>query len=72
MSVDFQAKLARIVDAVHASCAYCGSRNVRQVGEAFTYRGKRHEPDFICERCFVPQDDGPCFDDLPRPWEVKR
>ena len=23
-------------------------------------------PEYVCEECFTPTDDGPCFDDLPK------
>lgn len=43
-------------------CAYCGTtEGLRQCHDGGGYI----KPDFICEGCFTPQDDGPCFDDLP-------
>jgi hypothetical protein len=44
-------------------CAYCGAtKNLRSNSP---YHGPNNQPDWICEECFTPQDDGPCFDDLP-------
>lgn len=44
------------------TCAYCDeTRNLRQLHDGGGYI----EPDYVCEDCFTPQDDGPCFDDLP-------
>lgn len=45
-------------------CEYCGAT------EEETELRKHHDTqgyipqDYICEDCFTPQDDGPCFDDL--------
>lgn len=44
------------------SCPYCGT----EVGLRIACDGGGFfDPDYICEECFVPRDDGPCFDDLP-------
>jgi hypothetical protein len=47
-------------------CVYCETtKGLRVVSPAYTHRGKTHPPDWICEACFTPQDEGPTFDDLP-------
>lgn len=47
-------------------CAYCDTmKGLRISMPSFIYRGKRHPTEWICEACFTPQDEGPCFDDLP-------
>ncbi len=48
------------------SCDYCGTTTgVRILYEGLFYRGKTYPASLVCERCFISQDDGPCFDDLP-------
>ena len=43
-------------------CAYCDETDgLRSLHDGGGYI----EPDYVCEACFTPQDDGPCFDDLP-------
>lgn len=44
------------------ACAYCdATENLRQHHDGGGYIPQ----DYVCENCFVPADDGPCFDDLP-------
>lgn len=44
------------------TCPYCGTaEDLRQVHDG----GGHETPEHICEDCFTPRDDGPCFDDLP-------
>lgn len=49
------------------TCAYCdeteGLRALHDLNGV-------DEQDFICEQCFTPTDDGPCFDDLPAKAEA--
>lgn len=43
------------------NCPYCGTTEglrVKSDGGGF------EAPEFTCEVCFTPTDDGPCFDDL--------
>lgn len=43
-------------------CPYCGTDTELRAA----YDGGGYEiEDLICEACFIPTDDGPCFDDLP-------
>lgn len=43
-------------------CFMCGSvENLRQVRPGFW----TVPPEYTCEECFCPADDGPSFDDLP-------
>jgi len=43
-------------------CAYCDQTE----GLRLYHDGGGYIPqDYICEDCFTPRDDGPCFDDLP-------
>jgi len=43
-------------------CPYCG----RTDGLRLLHDGGGYtDPDYTCEDCFTPRDDGPCFDDLP-------
>lgn len=42
-------------------CEYCGeTEGLRKHHDTQGYIPQ----DYICEDCFTPQDDGPCFDDL--------
>lgn len=44
------------------SCSYCETTvglRVRCSGGGYI------APEYTCEGCFMPRDDGPCFDDLP-------
>ena len=43
-------------------CPYCGATE----GLRVPCDGGGHiPPEYTCETCFTPRDDGPCFDDLP-------
>jgi hypothetical protein len=43
-------------------CPYCGAtEGLRIKCDGFGIEA----PEFTCEGCFTPADDGPCFDDLP-------
>lgn len=45
-------------------CPYCGAyEGLRMIHDGGGYI----EPEFVCEDCFTPSDDGPCFDDLAVP-----
>lgn len=45
-------------------CPYCGTwTDLRMIHDGC---GGFFEPEYICEDCFMPQDDGPSFDDLPK------
>lgn len=49
------------LEAARAECPYCGTtEGLRQVHDG----GGVTEPEYTCEACFAPADDGPCFDDL--------
>lgn len=48
-------------------CPYClATEGLRIASDG------RGGPDYICEGCFTPADDGPCFDDLApiNPWNT--
>lgn len=42
-------------------CPHCGKTEGLRVKSSSFAPG---EPEYICEGCFTPADDGPCFDDL--------
>ncbi len=49
-------------------CDYCYSTNVRMTSNEIEGRGII-PPSYFCEDCFVGTDNGPCWDDHPRPRE---
>lgn len=55
-------------EAAKPECPYCGAtEGLRQVCDGGGYIA----PEYSCEDCFTPRDDGPCFDDLPLPADRK-
>ena len=54
-------------------CAFCDSDEVRMYSGAYGRPGEPWyvEPSYACEDCFMPDDCGPCFDDLPQPPEAE-
>lgn len=61
-SEDMRAILTAALSIPVPACAYCGSEVELRV--KCTGCG-RIAPEYTCEDCFTPRDDGPCFDDLP-------
>ncbi|RWK39281.1 hypothetical protein [Mesorhizobium sp.] len=49
------------ITAPPPSCPYCGTTEGLRVNSSSFAPGA---PEYICEGCFTPTDDGPCFDDL--------
>jgi hypothetical protein len=54
---------------MNRECCYCGADG-SVVELRVTYSppypsAKYGTPDWQCEKCFTPQDEGPCWDDLP-------
>jgi hypothetical protein len=45
-------------------CPYCATTQGLRIASQDPWGG---HVEYICEECFTPQDDGPCFDDLPLP-----
>jgi hypothetical protein len=48
-------------------CPYCGATEDLRLkcdGGFSTFGFCIAEPEYTCEACFTPRDDGPCFDDL--------
>ena len=50
------------MNATKIECPYCCTTE----GLRYLHKGYGPvAPEVICEGCFTPRDDGPCFDDLP-------
>lgn len=43
-------------------CPFCDTTQGLRIASQDPWGG---HVEYICEGCFTPQDDGPCFDDLP-------
>lgn len=43
-------------------CPFCATTQGLRIASQDPWGG---HVEYICEDCFTPQDDGPCFDDLP-------